>query len=339
MPKQPTIKDVARLSGVSIATVSRVINEADNVNPDTKEKVMQVISKLNYKPNRIARGLKNNTTNTIGIIVSNIANPFFMNVIREIEKKLKSAGYSLILGSSDDNQEKENEYIKLFNEKQIDGLIISSTGKNEDYLIELQKTGLPIICIDRRAKNNKLNSVFVDKKDLTYRMVKYLVSRGHREIALATGSKDLITNFDRYLGYNEAFFDLDLKINNDYLFFSEFSVDFGKCFLKKILTKSTIPTAIISGSSLITEGILIQAQHFGLEIPTDFSLITFGNIDMSELIKPKLTYADPMADIIGQQSAELLLNKLKLIDNNIETVNLKAEIIENDSVITLFKFI
>lgn len=331
----PTIKDVAKKADVSIATVSRVINNAENVNPEMRQKVLDVISELNYKPNRIARGLKNKTTNTIGVIVSNIANPFFMNIAKEIENIIQDHKYSLIMGSSEDNHKKESDYIKLFHEKQVDGLVISSTGKNEDYLFQLYETGLPIIFIDRRPTKKSFDSVYVDKIQSTNNMVKYLIDKGHEKIALITGSKQIITNFDRYVGYTKAFFDLDMEIKHKYLFFEEFTLEFGKRSLEALFDLPEPPTALISGSSLITEGILIKAQEKGLKIPEDFSIITFGNIDMSELITPKMTYANQMSKEIGKKAGKLLIKRIKNKEQGIERIKLESNIIEGNSVLEL----
>ncbi|QTL99558.1 LacI family DNA-binding transcriptional regulator [Iocasia frigidifontis] len=330
-----TIKDVAKEAGVSIATVSRVINKADNVNPALRKKVLKVIEKLDYKPNRIAQGLKSNTTNTIGIIISDISNPFFMRIIKEIENIVHQEGYTLILGSTDDSPQKELEYIKLLYEKRIDALVISSTGENEDYLNELQAAGMPIVFIDRRPVKNKFDSVYVDKVTATYQMVKYLLDQNHRSIALTTGPRDIITNYDRYVGYTKACYEFKLEINNDYLKFGHFTVDFGKKSLKELLNLKKRPTAIISGSSLITKGILIQANKDNLEIPKDFSLVSFGNISMNELICPKMTYLEQMIHEIGKNSAEILLNKLLGSKKGKKEIKLEAKIAIGDSVLNL----
>lgn len=328
-----TIKDVAREAGVSIATVSRVINKADNVNPEMRKRVLEVITRLDYKPNRIARGLKSNTTNTIGIVISDISNPFFMKIAKEIENIVQQKGYSLIFGSTDDSPEKELEYIKLLHEKRVDGLVISSTGENEDYLKELQEEGVPIVFVDRRPMEDKFDSVYVDKVNTTYKMVKFLLNKNHKRIALITGPRDIITNYDRYVGYTKACYEFKLKITNDYLKFGHFTSEYGQKALKMVLKLEKCPTAIISGSSLITKGILIQANKDNLKIPEDFSLITFGNISMSELICPKMTYSDQMIHEIGVNAAQILLNKLSDRKQGIKEIKLKAEILNGDSVL------
>lgn len=327
-----TIKDVAKKAGVSIATVSRVINKADNVNPDLRQKVLEAISKLDYKPNRVARGLKSNTTNTIGIIISDISNPFFMKIAKEIENIVQEKDYTLILGSTDDNPKKELEYIKLLHEKRVDGLVISSTGENEDYLKEIQESGVPVVFIDRRPLENNFDSIYVDKVTTTYKMVKYLFEHYHRRIALVTGPREIITNYDRYVGYTKAFYEFNLEIDNNLLQFGHFTAVFGGKVLKYLLSLEKRPTAIISGSSLITKGILIQAQKDNLKIPDDFSIITFGNIAMNELITPKMIYADPKIHVIGKNAGEILLDRFSNLKKDLEEIKLEAEIVTGDSV-------
>lgn len=327
-----TIKDVAEKAGVSIATVSRVINNAKNVNPKLKKKVLDAISELKYEPNQLARGLKSNITKTIGIIVSDISNPFFMNIAKEVENKVKEKGYTLVMGSTDDDPDKEYVYIKLLQEKRVDGIIVSSTGMNEKYLFDLSNSGLPVVLIDRRPVDNKIDSVYVDKIYATVEIINHLFERGHKNIALVTGPNNIVTNFDRYIGYSKAFFNRNYKFNNNYIKFGEFTVEFGQQALKELVKLEPKPTAIISGSSIITKGILIEAQKMGITIPEDISLVSFGNIDMHELISPKLTYVEEMNDIIGQKGAEILLKKIKKADKNTEEIKLKPNLVIGESV-------
>jgi len=333
--KKPTIKDVAKKAGVSIATVSRVINKASNVNDVMRQRVIKAIDELNYTPNRIARGLKKKNTNTIGVIVPNISNPFFMNIVKNIENIIQEHGYTIIIGSTEDRGKKELNYIQLFSEKQVDGIIVASTGKNEKELDKLNNSGLPIIFIDRRPANKNFSAIYVNKKQATNKLVEYLISKGHKRIALVTGPKEIMTNFDRYVGFLEAFYNHDLEPNHDHIKFKEFTSSFGKRALKSLWELEESPTAIISGSSLITKGILIEANLLNIHIPDDLSLVSYGNIDMSELIKPKITYAREMADEIGRKTGEVLLESLDLQDKTLEELSIKTEIIKQNSVKSL----
>lgn len=326
-----TIKDVARKAGVSIATVSRVINKADNVNPELRKKVLAVIKELDYKPNQLARGLKNDITNTIGIIISDISNPFFMGIAREIENKVQDEGYTLLMVSTHDEPNKEYKYLKLLYEKRVDGIVISSTGKNEEYLNQI-KSQVPVVLIDRRPENYRFDTVYVDKVEATNKMVNYLIENGHQKIAMISGPKELITNLDRFFGYTKAFYESGIELNNNLLLFGDFSEEFGRLAFRQLLESEQKPTAVISGSEIITKGILLEAKNMGVMIPEDISLISYGNIVMSELISPKIAYMDTLSRDIGRAAGDILLQRIKKPEKEIEEVILKAELFIGESI-------
>ncbi|MDK2799453.1 MAG: LacI family transcriptional regulator [Clostridiales bacterium] len=327
-----TIKDVARRAGVSIATVSRVINKTSNVSPEIKKKIEEAIVELNYRPNLMARALKNDITHTIGIIISDISNPFFMNIIREVENQVKEFGYTLIMVSTDEDPEKERQYIKVMYDKRVDGIIISSTGKNEDYLCKVKDSGIPIIFIDRRPDDYKFDTVYVDKAKAAYNITNYLLSKGHRKIALISGPRDIITNYDRFLGYTKAFYNNNLPINNEFLYFGEYTSEYGAQVLEQIFKLKDKPTAIISASEKITNGILLQANRLNICIPDDISLVSFGDIEMGELIKPRLTYVDNLNNEVGKIAGKMILERLKDYQKNVEERILNTNLVIRESV-------
>lgn len=329
-----TIKDVAEKAGVSTATVSRVINKADNVNSKLRQKVIDVIEELDYKPNQLARSLKSSVTNTIAFISSDISNPFFIKIAKKVEEDIRNHNYTIVIGSTEDDPEAELKYLKLLYEKRVDGIVISSTGENEDYLKKLSRK-MPVICIDRRPETHKLNSVYVDKEKATYEAVNYLAKKNHKKIALVTGSKDIITNYDRYLGYIKGIYENNIELNSDYLNFGKFSFNFGKEALIDLLNLEDQPTAVIAGNSFIAAGILLKAKELKLSIPNDLSLLSFGNISNSQLISPQLTFIDEKVDKIGEKASELLLSNLKNKKSEIREVKIKTKINNGDSVAQL----
>lgn len=330
-----TIKDVAKLAGVSIATVSRVMNHVDNVNPTVRDGVLIAMKELNFKPNRMAQSLKKNTTNTIGIIITDLKNPFFMEITSEIEKVVAQAGYSILITAVGDSAKKEYESLTMMVEKRVDGIIVASSGNNEDYLSELRDNGIPVVVIDRKSFSYRFNAVYIDKMKVMLMMNQYLFSKGHRRIVLATGAKKLSTNFDRYLGYVRSYYDAGFAVDESLIYYGNFSEEFGREVLIKALSESLRPTVIVSGSALITEGILKQAVSQNICIPEDISLVSFGNIQLSELIQPKLTYTESKQDEIGHQAAKILLAKMQDHDMKIIENVLSTRIIEGQSVKTI----
>lgn len=329
-----TMKDVAEKAGVSTATVSRVINRADNVNPELRKKVMRVIEELDYKPNQLARSLKSSETNTIAFISSDMSNPFFIRIAKKVEEAVRKNNYTIVIGSTEDKPEIELEYLKLLYEKRVDGIVISSTGENEDYLKDLSKK-IPVICVDRRPQKNNLNSVCVDKEKATYEAVNFLTERKHQKIALVTGAKKIITNYDRYVGYTKGIYDNNVALNSDYIKFGQFSFEFGKNSLLELLALKEKPTAVIAGNSFIAAGILLIAREKNVTIPDDLSLISFGNISNSQLITPSLTYIDEKVDEIGRKASNLLLSNLNNKKSEIKHIKIKTKINKGNSAAVL----
>jgi len=329
-----TMKDVAERAGVSTATVSRVINNADNVNPKLRQKVLEVIEELDYKPNQLARSLKSSETNTIAFISSDISNPFFVKIAKKVEEGIRNEDYTIVIGSTEDDPQAELRYLKLLYEKRVDGIVISSTGKNEDYLKELSRK-MPVICIDRRPETHKLNSVFVDKEKATYEAVNYLAGKNHKKIALVTGEKSIITNYDRYIGYTKGIYENDITLNSNYIKFGQFGFEFGEKSILDLLDLKERPTAVIAGNSFIAAGILLMAKKNKISIPDDLSLISFGNISNSQLITPKLTFIDEKVDEIGEKASDLLLTNLRNEESKIRQIKIKTKINSGESVAQL----
>ncbi len=327
-----TIKDVAIKAGVSIATVSRVINDVSSVTPEIRNKVWKAIRELDFRPNQLARGLKSDVTHTIGVIISDISNPFFMSIIREIEKKINQAGYNLLIVSSDDEPEKERKDIKTMIENRVDGIIISSTGQNEEYLSSIVELGVPVIIIDRKPFKNKFDAVYVDKALAMYEIANYLLSKGHHRISIVMGPRYIMSNFDRFAGYARCMQAANILLDNDLIIYGEFTEDFGRLALNDLLKIKNRPTAIISGSVQITRGILMEAKKLGLTIPDNFSLVSYGNIDMSTLINPSLTYVESLNEKIGAVAGELILNRIKNPDGKLEQKVFESKLIVGDSV-------
>lgn len=327
-----TIKDVAKAAGVSTATVSRVINNASSVRPEIRERVMRAVKELDFKPNQLARGLKMDVTHTIAIIISDISNPFFMSITREIERKVNESGYILIMVSTDDDPEKERMYIKVMNEKRVDGIVISSTGKNEDYLNSIKESGIPVVFIDRKPFRHKFDSVYVDKSHAMYDITRHLIEKGHKRIALVSGPKYIMTNFDRFTGYARALYEANILLDNNLVMYGTFSEEYGREAFRNIIEMSKRPTVIVSGSVKITRGILIEAKKMGVNIPEDISLVSYGNIDMNELITPSLTYVESLNEKIGTIAGNIILERIRNPRGDVREVVLDAKLILGKSV-------
>lgn len=328
-----TIKDVAKIAGVSIATVSRVINGIDTVDEKLKDRVLQTINELGYKPNNLARSLKSDVTNTIGVVVSDISNQFFINVSRQIETIIRKNGYTMMIASTDSDIKKEIDIINMFAGKRVDGMVISPN--SNDIADSIRDINCPMVAIDRKVLKNICDSVYVDKERSMYDIVQYLYARGHRNIAMVTGPKDLSSNYDRFNGYIKAHYDCGMEIDNKNIFFGLFTREFGNAAMSEIMSMENPPTAIISGSALITVGLLVHAKRNGIKIPEDISIISFGAIDLEDLIDCKVTYIDSLQTEIGQIAGDMIISRIKNPNQKIKLQILTARIIEGNSVKTI----
>lgn len=325
-----TIKDVAKEANVSVATVSRVINGVSNVNREMKIKVEKAIDKLGYKPNQLAKGLRNNATNTIGVVVADISDPFIIGVTRVAEKIVRAEGYSLLMASTDNDENKEKECIDMMYSKCVDGLIISPASNNIAAMLESMTC--PVIAFDRNTLSHIYDTVYVDKEKAMYDAVDYLLKRGHTNIAMISGDKKLSTNFDRYNGYLRAHFENDQIAMKENLLFGNFSREYGRQAFEQLMARKNPPTAIISGSAMLTEGVLIQAKKMGVRIPEDVSLISFGALTLQDLIEPRVTHSKEMQEEIGTRIGQMMLSRFKDPDIPKRLEILESNIIEGNSV-------
>lgn len=334
MMKDPTISDVAERAGVSIGTVSRVINGAVNVKKQNMERIQEAIKELNFRPNQYAKNLKSNKSNIVGIIVPNLVDEFYINLINQIEQTMTLEGYLLVVFSSRDSSELEHKYINYLWEKRVDGILITSSGQNEDLLQKIMHTGTAVVFVDRKPQANIFDTVYADKQNSARIATSHLIQNGHKRIALVTGPKSLSTNVDRFNGYTRTMYDNELPINNRYIWFGEFNTKCGLEFMKWYVRQDPDerPTAIICGSQMITYGCLLAAKEYGIRIPDEMSIVSYGNVGYEKLIAPQLTYIQQMDAEISKASAQLLIDKLNNRNDYPRQIVMKPEIIIQDSV-------
>lgn len=285
-----TIKDVAKRAGVSIATVSRIINGADNVGEQYRIAVRRAIEELDYQPNAAAQSMKKRTFRTIGMIMSDFSVPFFEKILKQIERAYRSNGNLVLFVNTYEDPEIEKKGIQFMVEKQADVLVIASTGKNEDYLARLQERGMAIVFIDRRSRDHPFPSVYVDKRTAMYQVLEYLTQMGHEEIAFITGPRHLSTNYDRYSGASDFFYEKMLDPGKMRYFFGAFSEEYGYSVMEELIKKGNLPTAVLVGSAVLASGVILCCKDHGLQIPQDISLVSFGDLACGKLIEPRLTY-------------------------------------------------
>lgn len=328
-----TIKDIAREAGVSVTTVSRVINNKPDVSDKTKEKILKIIDKFNYNPNSVARGLVMQKTHTIGLIIPDISNPFFPDIAKAIEDKAQKLGYSVILFNTDNHLEREKKGVELFKSKQVDGLIVSLSLGNEDILKDLKKRNYPVVQIDRAVFNHLYPLISIDNQKSAYKIVQFLIKKGHKRIAHITGDLNTTTARDRLSGYKNALRDFDIEIENKLIIEGDYSKRAGVEGAEKFLKMKNPPTAVFAANDLTAAGVYNAVFAEGLSIPGDIAVVGHDDIDLASLLRPALTTMSQPMYSIGERAVTVLM---KMINNDgelkIDDQILNTKLIRRESV-------
>lgn len=306
-----TIKDIAKEASVSVTTVSRVLNNKPDVNYKTKEKVLQVIKKLNYNPNGLARGLVLQKTYTIGLIIPDICNPYFPEIARGIQDQAKKMGYSVILYNTDNDKKSEIEAIQLLKSKQVDGIILSLSVSNNEELDQLEDHNFPVVQIDRKISGSNSPSVTIDNIISAYNATEYLLQLGHKRLAHITGNLGTKTGQDRLQGFQKAIQAYGVNWNPDYICEGNYSKDSGYQQMKRLLELPKRPTAIFAANDLMALGAYEAIFDAGLKIPEEITIIGHDDIDVASLIRPGLTTMSQPTYNLGQIAAKMLIQKIK----------------------------
>ena len=304
-----TIKDVAKMSGVSIKTVSRVVNNVAEVSPDTRIKVNQAISQLGYQPNTMARGLVKGRTNTVGVIIPHsaeyiFAHPFFTEVLRGIAEVLSAHDHNLLLYLAYDKV----PYVRLYSQRQVDGLILMSIPVGDPNLRGIHNSGVPFVSTCRLSEDDHLaNVVDADFADGVKQGMEHLISLGHRHIALLPGPMSLISVRLRRQGYQNALRIYGLPESNGDILEGDFSSESGHALAIKAMELPNPPTALVCGDDLIAFGAIQALKEMGYRVPEDVSVIGFDDINLARFSSPPLTTVRQDTYQKGRIAAETLL--------------------------------
>lgn len=316
-----TIYDVAREAGVSMATVSRVVNGNPNVKPTTRKKVLEAIERLGYRPNAVARGLASKKTTTVGVIIPDISSIFFAELARGIEDIATMYKYNIILCNSDQNKEKEIHLINTLLEKQVDGIVFMGSQITEEHVAEFKRSPVPIVLAATFDQEKEIPSVNVDYQQAAYDAVTHLIENGHKEIGMVTGTlDDPVNGYQKFMGYRKAIEKAGLTFNENLVKIGDYTYDSGIEAMNQFLDTEEKPTAIFVATDEMALGVIHGAQDRGLKIPEDLEIIGFDNTRLATMIRPTLsTVVQPIYDI-GAVSMRLLtkyMNKEEVSDQTV----------------------
>jgi LacI family transcriptional regulator len=302
-----TIKDIAKALGLSTSTVSRALRDSYEISPETKKLVLECAEKLNYRPNPIALSLKERKTRSIGVIVCEIANSFFSQIINGVESLAYDRGYNVIISQSHESFEREILDVQYLSSRGVDGILISVSTETSDYdhISSLHQKGLPIVLFDRIAPGINTHTIIVDNFKGAYEATEHLINNGYTKIAAISNSEFLSITSERVAGYKEALSNNGIKINNEYIKYCFYG---GMIFseveesINQLMTLKDPPDAIVTLSDKLTIGALRTFKRRGLRIPQDVAIVGFSNSDLVELTNPPLTVVRQPAFEMGKRS-------------------------------------
>jgi len=323
-----TISDVAKLSGLSKTTVSRVINNHPYVSKEKKMKVLKAMKELGYSPNPAARRLRGQLTTTLGVIVPRIVNPFFSYLVNSIEQTANKMGFQVLISQSKEDCKKELEFLNLLKTKQVDGIIMTAV-ENDWKIIEPFTEYGPILLCNEYVNNPKVPTIRVDQYEGAYIGVKHLIEKGHKKIAYCTGGlfDEQGKDKDRNLGYQKALKEAGVKMNPKWIFINQHTIEDGKKIIKQILEMDDRPTAIFTGSDEIAGGMMLEAKKYGLIIPDDIAIIGFDDQPLAEMLDPQLTTIRQPVAQMGEKSVEVIIELLNNPEMKIKNINLPIELV------------
>ncbi|MFF3101455.1 catabolite control protein A [Viridibacillus arvi] len=328
-----TIYDVAREANVSMATVSRVVNGNPNVKPSTRKKVLDVIERLEYRPNAVARGLASKKTTTVGVIIPDISNIFYAELARGIEDIATMYRYNIILSNSDQREDKEVQLLDNMYGKQVDGIVLMSEQVTEELLDKMGHSPVPIVLAGSIDQTQEIPSVNIDYLQAAYEAVNRLIDNGHKRIAFVSGPFTSTINREyKFAGYKRALEEAGIELDDNLVIANEDSYDSGIEDWAELSKLENPPTAFFAGSDELAIGIIHGAQDAGKKVPDDIEVISFENSKLARMVRPQLTSVVlPLYDI-GAVSMRLLtkfMNKETVEDG---IVILPHRIEERDSV-------
>ena len=325
------IYDVAKKAGVSVATVSRVINNEKYVAPKTRELVQKALQETGFIPNANASSLTKKRTNTLAVVVPDLTNPFFTEIIRAIEEQAAQRKMAVIVANTDEDPAKERRAIRFLMEKRVDALIIASAARTTKEISLLLKGGTPLVLLDRQLKGLQTDLVRSDDKGGAEILVNYLVSLGHRRIGFITGKKGISTTKSRLDGYLTAMKAHGLIPEPELIVEGDFQPKGGREGILKLVELAEPPTAVIASNNLEAIGALSALREKGLDVPRDISLVCFDDLGLASQVYPFLTVVAQPVRTMGTVAAQLALERLEGVAEKEREVVMQMTLVERKS--------
>jgi LacI family transcriptional regulator len=306
-----TIGDVAREAGVSITTVSHTLNGTRFVAEPTRLRVLAAVERLSYEVNSVAQSLKRNRSHAIGLVITDISNPFFTSLVRGIEDVANQAGYSVILCNTDEDPAKELTYLRMLSRKRVDGIVVAPTGTPSAFIDGLIESGFPLVCIDRASPGAPCDIVLVDNVGGARSATEHLIGLGHRRIGIISGLAPVGTSSERLAGYRAALAGAGIAEQPALVRAGNSRMDGGYRRMLELLDLPARPSALFVTNNLMTLGALGALQARGVRVPEDVALIGFDDFEWAVVLRPRLTAVAQPTYEIGETAARMLLDRVE----------------------------
>ncbi len=305
-----TIKDVAKAAGVSIATVSRAITGKAKVKPEARQRILDAISALDYRPNNAARNLVLGENRAIGVIVSDLTNSFTGEILSGIEEMCQKFDYDVLVCSTGGDIKKEAYYLEKFEGKQVSGLIMIPWKLHAETVEKINSMTTQIIMVNRNNSKLTVPTIAIDNYKASYQMTSYLISKGHKRIGFIRNSVDVdFFGLDQYRGYKQAMLDRELEIDQRYIKYGDFSMENSYRIVKNFIVDKDVPTAIFATSDIMAFGAINALRDNDYSVPGDVSVVGFNNVKMASLYRPRLTVIHQPLYSIGTVAVKMIANK------------------------------
>jgi Transcriptional regulators len=308
-----TIKDVAKKAGVSVSTVSRAFNNYSDISDATREQIIKIAEEIGYKPNIVAKSLSSNRNFRLGMLIEDydsagLLNPLVFEILMSFKNTISKQGYELVLLSTNTDMQKSQSLTKFFVDKQLDGTFILGLKMTDEYYKELSDINYPCVLFDISIQNPKLCCVGVDNVKGAFMAVEHLIKLGHKKIAFINGHKEAFISYERLDGYYLALNRYGIPIDNNLIYYSDFSEEGAEVAIEKLMQENKDITAVFCASDLMAVGAVNMLNNMGYTVPDDVSVVGFDDVYIAQFMIPKLTTIKQNLEKVGENAANVLMN-------------------------------
>jgi len=304
-----TLVEIARTAGVSVSTVSHVVNGTRFVSPDTAKQVHDAIAKIGYLPNTLARSLKLASSSSVGLAISALSNPYFSDIICAVEAECARLGLMVFLADTQDDPDKELAIVRGLHQRRVDGIIFAPSARPARALDYLLHHGPPCVLIDRMA-DRRFDQIGVDNVNAMDALVDHVVAKGHRHIAFVAGQPGFATTVERIAGFQAALESRGIDIPAEFVVMGSATMAEATEAAHRLLSLARPPSVIVTGNNLATIGVMRAVRELGLAVPRDLSLVGFDDFEWADLFEPRLTLVEQPCAELGRQAAALLVERI-----------------------------